>query len=122
ALGSRDQARCRDRTDRRASLSLDDLPRAAPARRGGVMSVLTARNVTISIGKNEIVRDASLSLAAGELVALVGPNGAGKTTLMRALAGLLSPQGTIMLAGKRLESLSPRERARMVSYLPQGHI
>src|SRR4029453_14948309 len=62
------------------------------------------------------------SLAAGELVALVGPNGAGKTTLMRALAGLIAAQGTITLAGRPLDSLSPRERARMVSYLPQGHV
>ena len=56
------------------------------------------------------------------MVALVGPNGAGKTTLMRALAGLLPARGTITLAGKPLGSLGPRERARMVSYLPQGHI
>ena len=58
------------------------------------------------LGAKEIVRDASLSLNAGELVALVGPNGAGKTTLMRALAGLVPAQGTITLAGKPLGSLS----------------
>ena len=86
------------------------------------MSALSASNVTVSIGTKEIVRDASLSLNAGELVALVGPNGAGKTTLMRALAGLVPARGTITLAGKPLGSLGPRERARGVSYLPQGHI
>ena len=70
------------------------------------MSALSASNVTVSLGTKEIVRDASLSLNAGELVALVGPNGAGKTTLMRALAGLVPARGTITFAGKPLGSLS----------------
>jgi iron complex transport system ATP-binding protein len=86
------------------------------------VSVLSAGNVTVRIGAKEIVRGASLALNAGELVALVGPNGAGKTTLMRALVGLLPAQGTITLQGKPLEDLSPRERARAIAYLPQGHI
>ena len=86
------------------------------------MSALSASNLTVSLGTKEIVRDASLSVNAGELVALVGPNGAGKTTLMRALAGLVPAQGTITFAGKPLGGLSARERARMVSYLPQGHV
>jgi len=86
------------------------------------VSALSARNVTVSIGTKQIVRDGSLSLDAGELVALVGPNGAGKTTLMRALAGLVPAQGSIALADKPLGSLSPRERARAISYLPQGHV
>jgi iron complex transport system ATP-binding protein len=86
------------------------------------VSALSASNVTVHIGAKAIVRDASLSLNAGELVAMVGPNGAGKTTLMRALAGLIPAQGTITLADRPLGSLSPRERARAVSYLPQGHV
>jgi iron complex transport system ATP-binding protein len=86
------------------------------------VSALSAKDVTVHIGAKAIVRDASLALNAGELVALVGPNGAGKTTLMRALAGLIPADGTITVADKPLGSLSPRERARMVSYLPQGHI
>jgi iron complex transport system ATP-binding protein len=86
------------------------------------VSALAASNVTVCIGAKAIVREASLVLNAGELVALVGPNGAGKTTLMRALAGLIPALGSIMLQGKPLGTLTPRERARMVSYLPQGHI
>ena len=86
------------------------------------MSALAVSNVMVRIGSKEIVRETSLSLDPGELVALVGPNGAGKTTLMRALAGLIPAQGSITLADRPLGSLSPRERARTVSYLPQGHI
>lgn len=84
--------------------------------------VLTANGVKVQFGRATIVEDASLSLRTGELVALVGPNGAGKTTLIRALAGLVPAEGSITLGGKRLESLKPRERARAVAYLPQGHI
>ena len=86
------------------------------------MSALAAKNVTVRLGAREIVRDASLTLNAGELVALVGPNGAGKTTLMRALAGLIPADGAIALDGRPLSSLKARERARAIAYLPQGHV
>jgi iron complex transport system ATP-binding protein len=86
------------------------------------VSALAAKNVTVRLGAREIVRDASLTLNAGELVALVGPNGAGKTTLMRALAGLIPADGTIALDGRPLSSLKARERARTIAYLPQGHV
>jgi iron complex transport system ATP-binding protein len=86
------------------------------------VSALSASNLTVRIATKEIVRSANVALDMGELVALVGPNGAGKTTLMRALAGLIPAEGTITLADKPLQSLSSRERAREVAYLPQGHI
>jgi iron complex transport system ATP-binding protein len=86
------------------------------------VSALAARNVTVRLGAREIVRDASLVLNAGEFVAMVGPNGAGKTTLMRALAGLVPVDGAIQLDDKPLAALKPRERARAVAYLPQGHV
>jgi iron complex transport system ATP-binding protein len=83
---------------------------------------LAAKDVTVRLGRATIVRDASFTLRGGELVAMVGPNGAGKTTLMRALAGLTSSDGTITLGGRALGTLSDRERARHVAYLPQGHV
>ena len=86
------------------------------------MSAIVARNITVRFGTREIVRDASLALNPGELVALVGPNGAGKTTLMRALAGLITADGAIALDGKPMQSLKARERARAIAYLPQGHV
>ena len=86
------------------------------------MSALAAKNLTVRLGAREIVRDAGLTLNAGELVALVGPNGAGKTTLMRALAGLIPADGAIALDGRPLSSLKARERARAIAYLPQGHV
>jgi iron complex transport system ATP-binding protein len=83
---------------------------------------LTAQGVSVALSGRAVLRDISLSLASGHLVALVGPNGAGKTTLLRALAGLVPSDGAIHIGGDALTSLSLRERARRFAYLPQGHI
>jgi iron complex transport system ATP-binding protein len=83
---------------------------------------LSAQGVSVALSGRIVLRDISLSLASGHLVALVGPNGAGKTTLLRALAGLVPSDGTIHVGGDALPSLSLRERARRFAYLPQGHI
>lgn len=88
----------------------------------GPMSLLTAENVAVRLGGNEIVRGVSLALRRGEVVALIGPNGAGKTTLLRALAGIEPAQGHIAFNGAALAEIPARERARRVAYLPQGHI
>lgn len=84
--------------------------------------LLRAEQVTVRLGGATVVESASLALRAGELVALVGPNGAGKTTLMRAVAGLLPAEGRIEISGQRLDAIAPRQRARSVAYLPQGHV
>jgi iron complex transport system ATP-binding protein len=83
---------------------------------------LVAQNIAVTLGGRAVLRDVSLSLSPGHLVALVGPNGAGKTTLLRALAGLLPSQGEIHVGGDALSSLPLRERARRFAYLPQGHV
>jgi len=83
---------------------------------------LTAQGVSVSLGGRAVLKDISLSLSSGHLVALVGPNGAGKTTLLRALAGLVPCSGAIQVGGDALSSLGLRERARRFAYLPQGHI
>jgi iron complex transport system ATP-binding protein len=51
--------------------------------------------------------------------AVVGPNGAGKSTLLRCIAGLQRHSGRVLLDGRDVTSLSPRERAREVGYAPQ---
>jgi iron complex transport system ATP-binding protein len=83
---------------------------------------LTAHGLNVALAGREVLKNVSLSLASGHLVALVGPNGAGKTTLLRALAGLLPSDGAIHVGGDALSALSLRDRARRFAYLPQGHI
>ncbi len=85
-------------------------------------ALLTTHRLKVSLAGRAVLRDVSLSLAPGHLVALVGPNGAGKTTLLRALAGLVPSEGAIEVGGVPLSSLSLLERARRFGYLPQGHI
>ena len=84
--------------------------------------MLAAQQLNVALSGRTVLRDVSLSLPSGQLVALVGPNGAGKTTLLRALAGLVPSTGTIEVGGDHLSSLSLRERAKRFGYLPQGHL
>jgi iron complex transport system ATP-binding protein len=83
---------------------------------------VTAQGVSVKLAGRLVLKDVSLALSLGRLVALVGPNGAGKTTLLRALAGLVSATGAIHVGGDALSSLSLPERARRFAYLPQGHL
>ena len=56
--------------------------------------MLYLRDVSVRFGQVQALRQVSISVARGELVALVGPNGSGKTTLLRAMHGLLRIDGT----------------------------
>jgi branched-chain amino acid transport system ATP-binding protein len=67
------------------------------------------------------VREVSLEIARGELVALVGSNGAGKTTTLRALTGLLRPRRGTVLEGQRIDGLPSWEVvARGIAHVPEG--
>jgi len=85
-------------------------------------ALLSARSLGVALSGRVVLKDVSLALEAGHLVALVGPNGAGKTTLLRALAGLIPSEGKIEIGGHALSSLPLRERAKRFGYLPQGHV
>ena len=84
--------------------------------------LLSAKGLNVRLGSRTVLKDVSLALSPGHLVALVGPNGAGKTTLLRALAGLIPSEGAIEIGGAALSSLPLRERAKRFGYLPQGHV
>jgi energy-coupling factor transport system ATP-binding protein len=68
-----------------------------------------------------ILADVSLELGRGELVALCGRNGSGKTTLARLIMGIAeAPRGTILLDGKDLSALGPKEISAQVGYVFQN--
>lgn len=69
-----------------------------------------------------VVRDVSIIVHPGEIVALLGANGAGKTTTLRAISGLARPAaGTVSFAGTPLDRLTPAARARLgIAHVPEG--
>ncbi|MGE3873539.1 MAG: ABC transporter ATP-binding protein [Parvibaculaceae bacterium] len=75
------------------------------------MSTIEARKITKRFGDFVAVKDADLSVAAGEVVCLLGPSGCGKTTTLRMIAGLERvTAGDIVIAGKRMNELPPEKR------------
>lgn len=71
-------------------------------------------------GERTLFTGLTATFAAGQVCALLGPNGSGKSTLLLALAGLLAPdRGLVELAGRPPLRIPPRERARLISLLPQ---
>ena len=83
-------------------------------------AILAADAVTVAYADRTIVADASLSLRAGERVALVGPNGAGKSTLLRVLTGVLEPRrGSVSLGGEPIRTLDRKRIARMIAVVPE---
>jgi lipopolysaccharide export system ATP-binding protein len=82
---------------------------------------LSIRNLQKSYRKRPVIRDVSMDLARGEVVALLGPNGSGKTTSFYCVAGLVTPDaGQVMLDGADVTFLPMYRRARAgIGYLPQ---
>jgi iron complex transport system ATP-binding protein len=74
--------------------------------------VIEARGVTVTIDQRAILDDASLTVRAGQVVALVGPNGAGKSTLLGVIAGDRTPDsGSVELYGEPVQEWTGREAA-----------
>ena len=82
---------------------------------------LQVRNLRKSYKKRLVLRDVSLDLGRGEVVALLGPNGSGKTTCFYTIAGLVSPEsGSVLIDGRDVTPLPMYRRARLgIGYLPQ---
>lgn len=70
-------------------------------------ALLQVKGLHAGYGEMLVLRDISLEIGRGEIVALVGSNGAGKTTLMRALSRVISSAGHIAFAGHVLDNLTP---------------
>jgi branched-chain amino acid transport system ATP-binding protein len=86
------------------------------------VSLLEVRSVTAGYGAFTALWDVSLSVGAGEAVAVVGPNGAGKTTLLRVVSGLLPVRsGELALEGVRLTGRSAHEIVgHGIAHVPEG--
>ncbi|RLC93423.1 MAG: ABC transporter ATP-binding protein [Chloroflexi bacterium] len=83
---------------------------------------LKLTDVTVHYGKVQAVKNVSLEVDAGDIVALVGANGAGKTTLLRTISGLHPPTaGEIRFMGQRIDHLRPAQIVRLgIGHVPEG--
>jgi ABC-type multidrug transport system ATPase subunit/ABC-type multidrug transport system permease subunit len=79
---------------------------------------LDAERVAMRIGEKEILKETTLSIEPGQLVAFIGESGSGKTTLLKALAGVTTPSaGSVTVNGESVET-----RLTDIGYLPQDEI
>ncbi len=86
--------------------------------------MLTLESVQVLYGEVTAVRDVSLEVGDGQIIAVVGANGAGKTTTLRTISGLLRPHsGAIRFDGQSITGLEPYRITRMgIAHVPEGRM
>jgi branched-chain amino acid transport system ATP-binding protein len=86
------------------------------------VTALEIDGLTAGYDQAAVIRDVSLTVSPGEVVALLGANGAGKTTTLRVISGIVKPmEGRVALDGEDLARLSPTDRARRgIAHVPEG--
>jgi branched-chain amino acid transport system ATP-binding protein len=87
-----------------------------------VTKLLLVKNLDVYYAKREAVRDVSLKVEEGKVVALLGSNGAGKTTILNAISGFISPRkGEIEFNGKSIRKRNPHEIVELgIGQVSQG--
>ncbi|MGI8775998.1 MAG: ATP-binding cassette domain-containing protein [Acidimicrobiales bacterium] len=78
-----------------------------------VTTALEVRDLTVRLGRTEVVKRVSLTVAGGAVVGVVGPNGAGKTTLVDAVTGFVASSGSVSIAGRPAAHLRPHRRVAL---------
>jgi iron complex transport system ATP-binding protein len=82
---------------------------------------LRVRDLHASYGSRPVLDGINVTVAPGELVALLGPNGCGKTTLLRAITRALTPtSGSVEIGGESALRMNPRQLARRIATVAQG--
>ena len=84
--------------------------------------LLSLKSVEASYGDLRVLKDVSMEVGEGELVALIGPNGAGKSTLFKVICGVIKPDsGRIYFMGRDITGLPPERICRMgIALVPEG--
>jgi putative ABC transport system ATP-binding protein len=76
--------------------------------------IIETRHVVKNFGQTSALRDASLSVAQGEILAVMGPSGSGKSTLLHCMAGIFTPdQGEVLFDGQVLNTMTEADRTKL---------
>jgi branched-chain amino acid transport system ATP-binding protein len=104
--------------------TLERARREAPTsqQEGSAAPLLEVSDLRVNYGAVAAIRGVTLSVAAGEVVALLGANGAGKSTMLRTISGIARPRaGRITLGGETIHRLPPARIVRMgIAHCPEG--
>ena len=86
-----------------------------------VKTMLEVNAISAGYSDQPILKEISLHLEEGAVLALIGPNGSGKTTFIRAVSGVLPMQkGSVKVYGTDITCMKPQQRAQMIAVVPQA--
>ncbi|MBM7870776.1 iron complex transport system ATP-binding protein [Clostridium pascui] len=84
------------------------------------MNSISTKNLSISYGNIDIVKDLNLNIPKGKITTIIGANGCGKSTILKTIARILQPKsGAIYVNGKDIQGQSSKEIAKVMAVLPQ---
>ena len=82
--------------------------------------MLTVENLHAYYGKSHILQGVSFHIGEGEIVSLLGRNGVGRSTTIKAVMGLVPPQGSVVFKGRDIAGLKAHQIARLgIGYVPE---
>lgn len=85
------------------------------------MNCITTKNLNISYGNVDIVKDLNLNIPKGKITTIIGANGCGKSTILKTIGRVITPKsGNIYINGKDIYKENPREIAKNMAILPQS--
>src|SRR3954471_5320084 len=110
---------------RRGSEEVDrdsDNAAGGPCETGAADPWFAVSHLSVRYGQALAIRDLSIGIRKGEIVAIIGPNGAGKTSLLLAISGLVRPAGgEIWFSGRRIDGLAPEAIVKLgITQVPEG--
>ena len=85
------------------------------------MNCITTKNLNISYGDLDIVKDLNLSIPKGKITTIIGSNGCGKSTILKTIARIIQPKsGDIYINNTNIKDQSPKDIAKIMASLPQS--
>ena len=87
------------------------------------MNCIRTKNLNISYGSLDIVKDLNLEIPKGKITTIIGSNGCGKSTILKTIARIIQPKsGDIYINDKNIKGQKPRDIAKVMAVLPQSPI